>query len=242
MSITGYQLTKAFYNEAEQNEPLDVGATAFHQNLYTWICELRNRSKKEVVDLPVRYTMQMARIGSDKTLKKCIDDLEKWGIIEIVQRGSNQHLATKVKLAVAFLRRHCDSDKVDDHSAVADMRKQYDSDAKALRPTKTIKTNKTEKPSTSPSGVPTFDNFWEAYDRKENKKDSLKLWSKLSDQDKINIMAVVPAYVKATPDVTFRKLPSTFLNKESWKDEDIARRAATTHSTTPQYQKGEVYV
>lgn len=149
---TGYELTKAFYAEVEQNEVMQIQTTAFHHSLYTWICELRNRLQREVVDLPVKYTMQMAFIGSDKTLKKCIEDLEKWGIIEILQRGSNQHVPTKAKIAIAFLRKHCDSDAKANQVGFADLRQQYDSDAKAVRTTKTNKTIKTNKPPQSPKG------------------------------------------------------------------------------------------
>ncbi|MCC5613304.1 hypothetical protein LC612_43160, partial [Nostoc sp. CHAB 5834] len=88
----------------------------------------------------------MSFTGSDKTLKKCIDDLEGWGIIEVLQRGTNQHVPTKAKIAVAFLRKHCDNITTANDSAVVNVRQQYDSSTTAVRSTKTVKTDKPSKP------------------------------------------------------------------------------------------------
>lgn len=225
LSLTGYHLTKAFYAEVEQNEAMQLKATAHHHSLYTWICELRNRVKREILALPVKYTMQMAFIGSDKTLKNCIDDLESWGIIEVLQRGSNQHVSTKIKLAVAFLRKNCDNDAKSDDYAVAFLRERYDSSTIAVRTTKTSKNSKKGETTIASSVVPTFDTFWDAYDKKLGKLKSEKSWGKLTDQDKIDIMAVLPAYVLATSGdrYQYRMHPATFLNNQSWKDEDIGK-------------------
>jgi hypothetical protein len=110
--MTGYQLTKAFYAEVDQNEAMQLRCTSAHHSLYTWICELRNQIQsssptREILDLPTHYTMEKAFIGSDKTLKKCIDDLAEWGIIEIVSRMTGH--VTKVRLAIAYLRKHYES-------------------------------------------------------------------------------------------------------------------------------------
>ncbi|WP_338876945.1 hypothetical protein WBJ53_14910 [Spirosoma sp. SC4-14] len=123
--MKGYQLTKAFYAEHSTNEAMQIGCTGNHHSLYTWICELRNQIQtrnpgREVMDLPTRYTMAMAFIGSDHTLKKCINHLAEWGIIEIVSKEGGK--VTKVKLAAEYLNRHsllednepsqlCDSDE-----------------------------------------------------------------------------------------------------------------------------------
>jgi hypothetical protein len=108
MNVTGYQLTKAFYAKLEQTEEMQTYAKSHHLSLYTWICELRNRTSMEVLDLPREYTMRMALIGSPTTLKNCIDDLAKWEIIEIIASGRNSWTgATKVKLACSFLNSYC---------------------------------------------------------------------------------------------------------------------------------------
>ncbi|MVM29299.1 hypothetical protein GO755_04585 [Spirosoma sp. HMF4905] len=82
--------------------------------------------------------------------------------------------------------------------------------------------------------VPTFDVFWNAYDYKVGRKDCQKKWDRLAPEDKVAILTVLPAYVQATPEGGFpaRKHPLTFLNGESWKDEDIGKiRLRATSST-----------
>ena len=216
MIDNGYQLTKAFYAEVEQNEAMQLGVTAFHHSLYVWVCELRNRLRRDIVDLPVKYTMQMAFIGSDKTLKKCIDDLENWEIIEVLQRGSNQHVSTKVKLAVAFLRKHCESDMRGGNTAVADLRQQYDGDAKAVRTTKTNKTIKTDK-TIAPSE---FDLFWNHYGKKTgSKSNAINEWNKLSVSEQQAANKGIDRYKAYQPDAQYRKDPERYLKHRVWESE-----------------------
>jgi hypothetical protein len=68
----------------------------------------------------------------------------------------------------------------------------------------------------------TFDKFWDLYDKKVGKIDSLrKKWAKLSKQDKVLIFEYLPKYKQANPDKKYRKNPETFLNNQSWNDEII---------------------
>ncbi|ARK13077.1 hypothetical protein A6C57_23560 [Fibrella sp. ES10-3-2-2] len=105
--MTGYELTKAFYEELANNEAMQLQAKPHHLSLYTWICELRNRVRMDVVDLPREYTMRMSLIGSPTTLKGCIEDLEKWDIIEVLTKGNNGWSgSTKVKISCSYMNRH----------------------------------------------------------------------------------------------------------------------------------------
>ncbi|MCK8490734.1 hypothetical protein M0L20_02655 [Spirosoma sp. RP8] len=119
--MNGYQLTKAFYDEVESNEAMQIACKAHHLSLYTWICELRNRSGREILDLPVDYTMRMAFIGSQHTLANAIEDLVKWGLIEVLMKTKGQ--GTKVRIAFAFLQKHCKSD-ANEEGAFAEMQLQ----------------------------------------------------------------------------------------------------------------------
>jgi len=145
---TGYELVRAFYTEVEQNEAMQLHCKPHHQSLYTWICELRNRTKREVLDLPVLYTMQMSFIGSQHTLAKAIDDLAAWGIIEVLMQTKGQ--GTKVKLAIAFLQKHCNCDAITDPDAIAEMQIECKSTAIEVQ---TIKSNKRDKSNKSPDGL-----------------------------------------------------------------------------------------
>ncbi|UFH54707.1 hypothetical protein [Spirosoma sp. KNUC1025] len=147
---SGYELVKAFYDEVAQNEAMQVGCKPHHQSLYTWICELRNRTKREVLDLPVLYTMQMSFIGSQHTLAKAIDDLAEWGIIEVIMQTKGH--GTKVKIAIAFMQKHCNSDAITESDAIAKMQMQCNTTAIQVQTTKSNKRDKRNKPPQSPRG------------------------------------------------------------------------------------------
>jgi predicted metallopeptidase len=69
--------------------------------------------------------------------------------------------------------------------------------------------------------IPTFEDFWQAYDYKKSKKKAQQKWNRLSVDEKIAIMEHVPMYIKSTPDKQYRKHPTTYLNGECWEDEII---------------------
>ena len=69
-----------------------------------------------------------------------------------------------------------------------------------------------------------FDEFWKAYGKKVDKAKCMKLWSKMSENDKKACLNAVPLYVDSTPDLTYRKNPSTYLNNRSWENDIIQRQ------------------
>ena len=76
--------------------------------------------------------------------------------------------------------------------------------------------------------TPTFEDFWNLYDKKRGRKKCIQKWNRLKDPDKLLIMEHVPEYVKSTPEVQWRKDPSTYLNGECWHDEIINYQKAKT--------------
>lgn len=68
---------------------------------------------------------------------------------------------------------------------------------------------------------PTFEDFWEAYAKKHDRKKCETKWSKLDQKTKEEIMSYLPNYIEATsgPRRKFRRHPATFLNNETWKNE-----------------------
>ena len=72
---------------------------------------------------------------------------------------------------------------------------------------------------------PTFEDFWDLYDKKRGDKDKVqKKWVNLRQSEKEAIMDYLPRYIQAQPDKQYRKDPATFLNNKSWNDEIIARK------------------
>jgi hypothetical protein len=71
-----------------------------------------------------------------------------------------------------------------------------------------------------------FSEFWNAYGKKEGKSPCEKKWKLLSNEDRQNIMAILPSYIARTPNIVYRKNPSTFLNQRVWEDEAYTEPAA----------------
>lgn len=67
-----------------------------------------------------------------------------------------------------------------------------------------------------------FIDFWKEYDYKRGCKEKVeRVWNRLKDVERVDIMAYLPGYKASTPDKQFRKHPMTFLNNKSWNDEII---------------------
>jgi len=78
---------------------------------------------------------------------------------------------------------------------------------------------------------PTFEDFWDCYEKKVGKRDKIKSkFNALSQKTKEAIMAYIPDYKISQPDKAFRKNPETFLNNESWKDEIIIKNGKSNSS------------
>ena len=74
-----------------------------------------------------------------------------------------------------------------------------------------------------------FDEWWDKYDKKINKDKSISKWNILTIEEKQLALKIVESYVDSTPDKTFRKDPTTYLNNKSFNDEIIIRSATTSY-------------
>lgn len=66
-----------------------------------------------------------------------------------------------------------------------------------------------------------FELFWELYGKKVGREKAIKSWSKLSEDEKGMALHHVTMYVKSTPEVKYRKDPTTYLNQKAFNDEII---------------------
>lgn len=91
--------------------------------------------------------------------------------------------------------------------------------------TESEKETESESESASAQVVvwPTFEDWWEAYGKKVNVGKCKKKWEQIPHPAREKIMAHTGEYVKATPELQYRKHPLTYLNNESWNDEIIQR-------------------
>lgn len=71
-----------------------------------------------------------------------------------------------------------------------------------------------------------FDEFWEMYGKKVDRKASETAYARIPERERAKIKEHVPRYVAATPEVRYRKNPATYLHNQSWNNEIIT---AETH-------------
>lgn len=68
-----------------------------------------------------------------------------------------------------------------------------------------------------------FSEFWDLYQKKVGKEKAEKAYSKVKENDRDTIKEKLPQYVQATPDVQYRKDPTTWLNGKCWNDEIVKK-------------------
>lgn len=68
---------------------------------------------------------------------------------------------------------------------------------------------------------PSFLDFWNKYDKKQDKPKCEKKWKKITQGAREKIMLHLEVYIPSTPDKQYRKNPLTYLNSESWENEII---------------------
>ena len=78
--------------------------------------------------------------------------------------------------------------------------------------------SKVEKESESQTCY-SFDDFWDDYDHKKDRKKSERKWKNISEIDRKKIKEFIPVYKAHQPDSQYRKYPTTFLNSEIWNDD-----------------------
>lgn len=66
-----------------------------------------------------------------------------------------------------------------------------------------------------------FEQFWDQYGKKTDRKKCEAKFNSLSNSDKEKIKDSILAYVESTPDIQYRKDPRTYLNGECWNNEII---------------------
>lgn len=94
----GYALSRQWFDfTAETSEMVNT----IHTALYFWIVDLNNRLNwKDVIGLATDHTMNAIRIKSYRSYKKALDDLIRWGFLDLVGKSTNQHTCNQVALVL----------------------------------------------------------------------------------------------------------------------------------------------
>ena len=80
-----------------------------------------------------------------------------------------------------------------------------------------------------------FEDFWNLYDKKVDRKSAEPKWGRLTDEERIKAMKHIPLYLKEYPEKKFRKDPQTYLNNKSFDNEIIMYskpQESTQHAQT----------
>ena len=64
-----------------------------------------------------------------------------------------------------------------------------------------------------------FEEFWDLYDKKLERRKCENKWKKLSSDDKESIMQFIPIYKQSVSSKQYLKHPFTFLNSRIWEDD-----------------------
>jgi hypothetical protein len=194
--------------------------------------------------------MSLAKIGSNNTYLKSLNNLQTQGFI--IYKPSHNPLKGSIVNLVNFctstdkaVSLSCHSSGITTDTTPAPLHKLY-----KLLNNKTIETieanaslvdsminvwieEEKDKQRTDTSLLPEtqksnaelkkqkFEEFWTLYDKKREKKHCVNKFNKFSMATIEKILQAVPAYVKSTPDIRYRKNPESWLNGECWEDEII---------------------
>lgn len=66
-----------------------------------------------------------------------------------------------------------------------------------------------------------FEDFWNLYDKKVDRKNAELKWGKLTDEERLKAIEHIPKYINANPDKQFRKNPDSYITNKSFNDEII---------------------
>ena len=103
---------------------------------------------------------------------------------------------------------------------------------------KTTSYNKTDSTKTELSKtdidiyIHRFEEFWDLYDKKLERRKCESKWKKLSSDDKESIMQFIPIYKQSVSSKQYLKHPFTFLNSRIWEDDWNNYKAHETHQPT----------
>ena len=207
-----------------------------HVSLYMFLINQNNRANwSEWFKLPYDLAMAGACIGSKSTYYKCLNDLQEWKLIKY-KKGLNDYKAPQISIVQlsrsvpltvplsepltvpltvplseqlsVLLTGNIDILITDNYKLITDNIKKWIK--KELEEIGSLDYSQKEQ---------AFDLFWDLYQNKKGKDSAYKKFMKLSENEIRAILDHVPKYVQSTPDIAYRKHPTTYLNGKHWNDE-----------------------
>lgn len=210
-----YKLYRNFWDYAFNN-PEKIKPN--HVAIYSFAIEHCNRlGWKPKFGFPTSMVLEATGIKSYSVFKKTFDDLVAYGFIEAIEYSKNQYSSNIIALKENYKAHN----KALDKALIKHSTKQVESTQQSIDSIDKQINNK----QITIDIYPTFEDFWNLYDNKQDKKACEKKWNLLTQTEKEEIMNYLPEYIKSTPDKKFRKYPETFINNKSWKNEIITNKS-----------------
>jgi hypothetical protein len=222
--MDGYSLSRGFWDFTFEN-PEKVKPT--HIAIYFFAVEHCNRLGWKVkFRLPTTMVLDAIGIKSYSVYKKCFDDLTEWGFFKVLEYSKNQYSANIIALKENDKANYKALDKALIKHITKHTTKQDESTRQSIDSINKQITNK----QLTIDVYPTFNDFWNLYDNKQDKQDCFDKWNKLSQKEKEDIMQHLPSYINSTPDKKYRKYPKTFLKNKSWQNEIITSKQSESNA------------
>ena len=204
--MNSYELSRNWFNWCFEN-PEKISPN--HTAMYFFIIEHCNRlGWKEKFGLPMEMTKDAIGIKNYRTYSNTLNDLIEWGFITLIQKSKNQYSSN----VIAIVKNTKANTKALDKAMQTHSQKQVESIVCIDKPDNNITIEQI-------NNIFSFDEFWDLYDKKSDKKKCKEKYEKLSLVQIEKIKVALPIYIKSKPNIQYRKNPLTWLNGECWNDE-----------------------
>jgi len=217
--MNSYELSRNWFNWCFEN-PEKISPN--HTAMYFFIIEHCNRlGWKEKFGLPMEMTKDAIGIKNYRTYSNTLNDLIEWGFITLIQKSKNQYSSN----VIAIVKNTKANTKALDKAMQTHSQKQVHDIVCIDKPNNNITIEQI-------NNIYSFDEFWDLYDKKSDKKKCKEKYEKLSLVQIEEIKVALPIYIKSKPDIQYRKNPLTWLNGECWNDELKQKQETNATSTS----------
>ena len=182
---------------------------------------------------PKRDTIAKSIGISERQVDRYIKELKNQGLIDVRQLGlgrNNEYIFYWHEWMDGYYK---DKTDVADQD-VTDMAGQESTDMSSLRSTDVASPyiRESYKENHLRDTIHRFEEFWDLYDKKLERRKCENKWKKLSSDDKESIMQFNPIYKQSVSSKQYLKHPFTFLNSRIWEDDWNNYKAHETHQPT----------
>ena len=204
--MNSYELSRNWFNWCFEN-PEKISPN--HTAMYFFIIEHCNRlGWKEKFGLPMEMTKDAIGIKNYRTYSNTLNDLIEWGFITLIQKSKNQYSSN----VIAIVKNTKANTKALDKAMQTHSQKQVHGIVCIDKPNNNITIEQI-------NNIYSFDEFWNLYGKKVDRKKCEEKYYKLSIEQITKIKEVLHLYVQSKPEVKFRKDPIRWLTGENWNDE-----------------------